>query len=225
MKLVVVGGHSRNIGKTSVAASLIAATRDLGWTALKLTQYGHSLCSARGRVCDCAPEDPAHPVSITREESRDGRHDTSRFLAAGAVEAYWVRTPQGRLARAMPEIHRLIDGKRFVIMESNSVLRFLKPDFYLVVLDPSVSDFKASSREHLDRADVFLVLDEPPGTGAAFAPLLPGSGGAHDVALETRPAWANVPWTLLERRPLYRIRPPDYLPADLAALLRARLHS
>ena len=32
--LVVVGGHSRNVGKTSVAAGLIAATRELGWTAL-----------------------------------------------------------------------------------------------------------------------------------------------------------------------------------------------
>ncbi|HZS50872.1 MAG TPA: hypothetical protein VFA54_08435 [Bryobacterales bacterium] len=225
MKLVVVGGHSRNIGKTSVAASVIAATRDLGWTALKLTQYGHHLCSADGRVCDCILEDPAHPFSITREESRDGHHDTSRFLAAGAAEAYWVRTPQGGLARAMPEIRRLIDGKGCVIMESNSVLRFLKPLLYLVVLDPSVSDFKASARDHLDRADVFLILDRPPGTSAAFAPLPPGSGGASNIASEFRPAWDSVSSKLLERRPLYRVRAPDSLPEDLVALLRVRLQS
>ena len=39
--LVVVGGHSRNIGKTSVVAGLIRKLRDRKWTALKITQYGN----------------------------------------------------------------------------------------------------------------------------------------------------------------------------------------
>ena len=91
MKLVVVGGHSRNIGKTSVAAAIIAATPHLDWTAFKLTQYGHGLCSDDGSDCECAPGDLAHPVAITREDDRSGRTDTSRFLAAGAAESYWVQ--------------------------------------------------------------------------------------------------------------------------------------
>ena len=45
LMLVVVGGHSRNIGKTSVAAGLIRHLRDRQWTALKITQYGHGVCS------------------------------------------------------------------------------------------------------------------------------------------------------------------------------------
>ncbi len=45
--LVVVGGNSRNIGKTSVAASIIRGTVELGWTALKITQYGHGRCAKR----------------------------------------------------------------------------------------------------------------------------------------------------------------------------------
>src|SRR5881409_825162 len=98
MKLVVVGGHSRNIGKTSVVAAVIGSARELSWTALKLTQYGHKICSNDGRRCDCAPEDPAHPFSIDREMSTSSGTDTARFLEAGAVESYWVRTPQGRLA-------------------------------------------------------------------------------------------------------------------------------
>lgn len=201
MKLVVVGGHSRNIGKTSVAASVIAATRELGWTALKLTQFGHNVCSQDGGACECVVTDSLHPYSITREENAAGRSDTSRFLAAGAAESYWVRTAQGHLAEAMPEIRRPIEGRPYVIMESNSVLRFLRPDLYLVVLDWATADFKDSARRYLDRADAFLLLEprRPP------------------------PAWQNVPLSLIERRPVYRVRPPDYFPADLLPLLQSRL--
>lgn len=201
MKLIVVGGHSRNIGKTSVAAGVIAATRELGWTALKLTQYGHNVCSTDGEACECATEDPAHPFSITREENRDGGSDTSRFLAAGALESYWVRTPQGRLAEAMPSIRRIIAGKPYVIMESNSVLRFLRPDLYLVVLDWNTADFKTSARDNLDRADAFILLESS----------------------RPQPAWEKVPPALIERRPAFRVRPPDYFTPELLPLLRARL--
>ena len=45
MALVVVGGHSRNVGKTSVVAGLIAALPEFKWTAMKITQYGHNVCS------------------------------------------------------------------------------------------------------------------------------------------------------------------------------------
>lgn len=201
MKLVVVGGHSRNIGKTSVAAGVMAATRELGWTAFKITQFGHNICSRDGRVCDCAVEDPEHPFSITREENRTGKSDTSRFLAAGAAESYWVRTPQGRLGEAMPEIREMIAGRPYVLMESNSVLRFLQPDLYVVVLDWDTADFKATARDHLDRADAFVLLEPR----------------------RSRPAWERVPLPLIDRRAVYRVRPPHYFPEELVPVLRSKL--
>ena len=54
MALIVVGGHSRSVGKTSVVAGIIAALPEMHWTAAKITQYGHGICSANGRTCDCA---------------------------------------------------------------------------------------------------------------------------------------------------------------------------
>ena len=35
--IVAVGGHSRNVGKTSVAAGLIYAFRKYSWTAIKIS--------------------------------------------------------------------------------------------------------------------------------------------------------------------------------------------
>jgi len=45
MKAVVVGGHTRNIGKTSVMAGLIRELQSLAWTAVKITQYGRGTFS------------------------------------------------------------------------------------------------------------------------------------------------------------------------------------
>src|SRR5215475_3736500 len=107
MSLVVIGGHSRNVGKTSVVAGLIAALRDFDWTAVKITQYGHGVCSANGQTCDCATGD--HSWAISEERDRSGESDTSRFLVAGAPLALWVRTEQGRLAEAMPALRKKIE--------------------------------------------------------------------------------------------------------------------
>src|SRR5215467_15379798 len=163
MPLVVVGGNSRSVGKTSVVAGLIAALPEFEWTAIKITQYGHGICSANGEACDCATSD--HSWAISEEHDRSGESDTSRFLVAGAARVFWVRTEQGHLAEAMPSLRQRLEGARNVIIESNSVLKFLRPDLYLTVLDPATADFKASAREFLDRADA-VILHEGNGNPA-----------------------------------------------------------
>ena len=65
MAIVVVGGHTRNIGKTSVVAGLIAAMPEMNWTAFKITQYGHGVCSADGEPCDCETAD--HTIAVSEE--------------------------------------------------------------------------------------------------------------------------------------------------------------
>ena len=155
MALIVVGGNTRNIGKTSVVAGLIAALREREWTAIKVTQYGHGVCSADGKPCECATAD--HTVAFTEERDLSGRSDSSRYLIAGAKRSLWVRTQQGELFEAMPRLRREIAEGGEVIVESNSILQFLKPDLFISVLDPSVEDFKRSARRYLDRADLILM--------------------------------------------------------------------
>ncbi|MDQ6706445.1 MAG: hypothetical protein M3Z85_10780, partial [Acidobacteriota bacterium] len=64
--LVVVGGHSRNIGKTSVVAGIISSLPEFRWTAMKITQYGHGICSTEGEACECAVEYD-HPYALQQE--------------------------------------------------------------------------------------------------------------------------------------------------------------
>lgn len=198
MAIVIIGGHSRSVGKTSVVAGLISALRDFEWTAVKITQYGHGICSANGEACDCATDD--HSWAISEERGRSGDSDTSRFLVAGAVQALWARTEQGRLAEAMPTLRRRLEGARNVIIESNSVLKFLRPDLYLTVLDPSTEDFKNSAREFLDRATAVILHEAPDG-----------------------PAWQAVSLKPVAERPIFRITPPSYVTPEIAEFVRSSL--
>src|SRR5437762_11263954 len=88
MAILVIGGHSRNVGKTSVVAGLIAALPERAWTAVKITQYGHGVCSINGETCGCA--DAEHGWAITEDRDCSGATDTSRFLTAGAQRSLWV---------------------------------------------------------------------------------------------------------------------------------------
>jgi hypothetical protein len=200
MSIVVVGGHSRSVGKTSVVAGLVAHLRDLNWTAVKITQYGHGICSAHGEPCHCAVNDEEHSWAITEERSYAGDSDTSRFLVAGAVSSIWVRTRQGRLAEAMPRLRQMIEQGGNLIFESNSLLGFLRPDLYLTVLDHATADFKDSARLYLDRADVILL---------------------HSDTANLLPKWRDVSERLLAGKRLFPITHRQYVTPELASFVRA----
>jgi len=198
MALVVVGGHSRSVGKTSVVAGLIAALPELHWTAVKITQYGHGICSADGAPCDCATDD--HSWAMTEERDRSAESDSSRFLVAGAARALWLRTRQGMLAEAVPRLRQELATAENAILESNSVMRFLRPDLYITVLDPVTADFKVSAQEFLDRADAVVL---------------------HDGSDAT--AWANVSLKPVSGKAIFRIRPPEYVTPELVEFVRKQL--
>jgi len=156
MKLVMVGGHARNVGKTSVVAGIIGGLRELNWTAAKITQFGHGVCSVNGEACSCAVSE--HQFSITEERNQDTGTDTARFLEAGARRSLWVRTKQGELATALPAFTAKIDADEFVIVESNSLRRFITPALYIQVLDVSNPDFKVSAQQFFDLSDAYILV-------------------------------------------------------------------
>jgi len=198
MALVVIGGHSRSVGKTSVVAGLISALPQFDWTAVKITQYGHGICSANGEACDCATSD--HSWAVSEERGRSGESDSSRFLLAGAARVFWIRTEQGRLAEAMPTLRSRLDGARNVVIESNSIVRFLRPDLYLTILNPTTADFKASAHEFLDRADAVIL---------------------H--AVQGAPAWDSVSLKPVAGRPVFLIAPPPYVTPEIVEFVRSKL--
>lgn len=203
MSTLVIGGHTRNIGKTSVVAGIVAALPEMQWTAIKITQYGHNVCSANGEPCDCQTAD--HSLAVSEERDATSGTDTARYLAAGAARSLWVRTRQGDLASAMPRVRDVIARTENVIVESNSVLRFLQPTLALTVLDPTVADFKPSALRYLDRVDALLV-----------------PAAAEHTLLHTE-GWPAISARMLLAKPRFLFTAPDYCPPALIEFVRERL--
>jgi hypothetical protein len=199
MAIVVIGGHSRSVGKTSVVAGLIAALPSYNWTAFKITQFGHGQCSLNGQPCHCATDD--HTWAISEEKDKFGKSDSSRFLVAGAKHSFWVRTEQGRLAEAVPAIRRRLAEAENAILESNSILKFIRPDLYISVLDPATEDFKTSAQEFLDRADAVIVHREE----------------------DRRPRWHGISLKPVDSRPQFNIYPPHYVTREIIEFVESRL--
>jgi len=102
----------------------------------------------------------------------------------------------------MPALRQRIAAADNVIVESNSVLKFLRPDLYLTVLDPATADFKGSAREVLDRASAVLLHDSTSGDGAA---------------------WERVSLRPVAKRPIFPIRPPRYVTPEIVEFVRNSL--
>ena len=99
-RVIVVGGHTRSIGKTQLVCDIIHAFPETNWIAGKITQYGHGVCAKNGENCGCAPDE--HSYAISWEKNAQTGTDSSRFLAAGAKRSFWLRTKQGFLAEGLP---------------------------------------------------------------------------------------------------------------------------
>lgn len=199
MTSVVIGGHSRNIGKTSVMAELIRLLRPPEWAAVKITQYGHGACSLNGEPCSCDPGE--HAFVLTEERQRNGRGDTHRFLQAGARRSLWLRVRQRQLHRGLPALLRALRREPWVMIESNSILGQINPALYVFVLDPSKNDFKASAHKYLQRADAFVKIG-PPTYGHS---------------------WPGVNADLISSKPIFHLARPDNISEDLIHFVRQKL--
>jgi len=195
---LVVGGHTRSIGKTSLVVDVIRAMPEAGWTAVKITQYGHGVCSEHGEPCDCASA--THAAILDEEKDLSGRTDSSRFLVAGARRSLWLRTRQGDLAEGMPLLRKALEGAGNVILESNAILGFLRPALYVVVMDPLLADFKESTQRFMDRADAFVLRSPMTGEG-----------------------WKGISQRLVRDKPVFEQALGAPLPGALTALIRERL--
>jgi hypothetical protein len=141
MAILVVGGSSRNVGKTSLVCGLIAAVPLKRWIAVKITSHAHG-----------------HALPIWEETDAGQRTDTARFLAAGARRALLVTVFEGALP--VNEIKAALEPEANVIFESNSIVGYVQPDLCIGVIGGLEADRKLSFEPFLRRADAVVALED-----------------------------------------------------------------
>lgn len=149
--LIVVGGHSRGVGKTLLVEQWLRARRGASWAGVKISAHRH------------AP-DGTHVPLIEEAHQATPATQTGRYLAAGARRAFLLRAPDRALAHAAAFVEAIRDTGVNVIVESNRLVRHLRPDVLLFVVDPRIADWKASSGDCLRAANVVICRR----TGARF---------------------------------------------------------
>jgi hypothetical protein len=142
--LVVVGGHSRGVGKTAVVEHLLRMGPRHSWVAVKISAHRH------------APGDPDR-LLLEKESVAGAGTQTNRYLAAGARQAWLCHAAAPAMPAAAQFIADLLDGGADVIVESNRLLRHLTPDTALFVLSPPLDDWKPSSGLAAAAAHAFVL--------------------------------------------------------------------
>ncbi len=147
MTTIVVGGHARKVGKTSVVAGLITALSEYQWVALKVSTHGHSKSSS------------VEDFVIQEEKNSSQASDSSRFLAAGARRSFWVQMQSHAMESALPQLRQILQSSPFVIIEGNNVLRHVSADIHILVVNCNVAEIKESARRLLQHPDIMLLIN------------------------------------------------------------------
>jgi hypothetical protein len=154
MAIVAVGGSGRGVGKTALVCGLIAVLPEFQWTAIKITRHDHG-----------------QPKPVWEETEPGQGNDTARFLAAGARHALMVTAqPEEQEQIVLPLLQPFLEPQQNLILESNSILRILKPDLCLGV-EGGGTEQKASFGVVMERADALVMLADRDGAAEGPRPL------------------------------------------------------
>jgi hypothetical protein len=164
-EMLMIGATGRNVGKTELACRVIrrhAAGKPI--VALKVTtvERADGSCPHGGEGCG-ACSSLAESWCVTRELDVDSDKDTSKLLASGANEAYWLRVKHGALEAGAAGLLAHVPGGWVSVCESNSLSRVVEPGLFLQVRGASERTSKPSARTVADLVDVVVVSD-----GAGF---------------------------------------------------------
>ncbi len=136
--LIVVSGHSRGVGKTSLVEAILKVSRPTSFSTLKISGHHHGGTEAVG----------------PRREETGSRG--SRLLGAGAQSAWFVGAADDHFPLALPAIEELMSASRNWIVESNRLIAYLRPELLLFVCHPEIVDWKASAHACLRSCDAVV---------------------------------------------------------------------
>jgi hypothetical protein len=150
-EMIMIGGNSRNSGKTTMACSIIrklAATREV--IGLKVTSIRPGEEDLHGNHLEGKLTDD---FSIFEEVRTDTHKDTSKMLKAGASHVYYIRVSETHIENALLYFMSRYIKKEIIVCESRSLREIIKPGLFLVMMRiPAVGKAKDIA-EYLALAD------------------------------------------------------------------------
>ena len=153
--IVAVSGLSSNTGKTTLACELIQRLPE--WEAIKITRGHYRSCGKDPTGCCISDLLREHPlIRSGREANYEFGKDTGRFWDAGAINVHWVIVDENQVEAGINEALSRVKSAG-VIVEGNSFLEFVEPDFAIMCARDGENKLKSSARRNLQRADALYL--------------------------------------------------------------------
>src|ERR1041385_6783059 len=153
--IVAVSGLSSNTGKTTLVCELIG--RLPGWEAIKLTRGHYRSCGKDPSGCcvsDLLQDEPL--IRSGRDANYEKGKDTGRFWDAGAANVHWVIVGEDQVEAGINAALSRVQSKG-VIVEGNSFLEFIEPDFAITCARAGENKLKSSARRTMSKADALYL--------------------------------------------------------------------
>lgn len=177
--LIIIGGSSRNVGKTTLALKLIekyAATESI--TGLKVTSIRPGEETQHGNH-----ENPGlQNFRIIEETINNSSKDTARMLSAGADKVYYIETPDNKITEAMEIFLATKYTGGPIVCESRSLRTAVIPGLFVLLKHIDKSLIKPDFGLFEKLADITLTID---------------SDAKNSGELAERIIWDGKRWKLL----------------------------
>jgi hypothetical protein len=144
--LLQIGSTEKHSGKTTFSVRLIKSIIEKH---PDIILYGIKVTILRDK-------EKSEGFSIYEEKNTDNEKDTSRLLRAGAAGVYWLRTDEKNVISGLNEIISILKPEGMIVCESNSLRKFVKPDFFLMIKRNNMDSMKESASEVLKFADIVI---------------------------------------------------------------------
>lgn len=151
-RLLIVGGTSRNVGKTELVCRIIEKISSyLPVYALKVSAVYPDEAIRHGNH-------RTNEEHLFEERRSDSNKDTSRMLRAGATRVFYLRGDDRRILQAYTLFLEQVETGIPIVCESNSLAEFVRPGLHLMVTKKN-GEVKKRAIKPLQLADQVIISD------------------------------------------------------------------
>lgn len=234
MKILVVGGISRKVGKTSLIEAILRAFPERQWTAVKVSSHLHDIppgCRllARVPVMGHSAQADNSDFRLWEETAAHSATDTGRFLAAGASRSILLEADNSGLPDAVKDLLSILRKERaeWIICETTRAAELLGPRLFLLVARKDERLWKESTQRVRLLADaiVMFAAAERSGLGRAM-----GMAAALALTANTPSHRGNASLPLeghdnLMSAPVFRMEVGETLPMDFRLFVEQQVRA
>lgn len=151
--LILIGGSSRNVGKTTFVVRLIekfAKEYTVVGLKIKTIYEGDDYFHGKNRN----PLDSDY--RLIEEFDHASNEDTAKMLRAGAKRAFKLKVKSEAILHAYVNLKELLTETCLIVCESNSLRKVVKPAVYLLIKHRDDEKMKPSAKELEKYADKII---------------------------------------------------------------------